>query len=253
MKIHEKPALHPDRVFLGFQVSILADDTQPRPNILIIFTGDQGYADFGCFGPPTHKTPRMDQLAKEGTMFTDFYAQSVCGPSRSALLAGRYPLRDGKGSCYEAGARVPCIIRWPGKVAAGASSSAIFSTLDLLPTFANLAGFEVPKDRFIDGVDQTGLLLGKIPAGNRGDFFYVSHISRQENTCTVNGMRKGKWKFLKAEHVVSDYAVDTDRGKVPELYDLEADIGENNNLAEKHPEIIEQMENETNAFWYAEK
>ena len=65
-----------------------------RPNILIIFTDDQGYADLGCFGSKTNKTPRMDQLAKEGTKFTNFYAQTVCGPSRSALLTGRYPIRS---------------------------------------------------------------------------------------------------------------------------------------------------------------
>jgi arylsulfatase A-like enzyme len=65
-----------------------------RPNILIIFTDDQGYADMGCYGNKKNKTPRMDRLAKEGTRFTSFYAQSVCGPSRSALLTGRYPFRS---------------------------------------------------------------------------------------------------------------------------------------------------------------
>lgn len=66
-----------------------------RPNIVIIFTDDQGYGDLGCFGSVTHDTPRLDQLAAEGTRFTSFYAQSVCGPSRSALLTGRYPVRSG--------------------------------------------------------------------------------------------------------------------------------------------------------------
>lgn len=65
-----------------------------QPNILIIFTDDQGYADLGCFGSPENKTPVLDQLAKDGTMFTSFYAQPVCGPSRSALLTGRYPVRS---------------------------------------------------------------------------------------------------------------------------------------------------------------
>ena len=62
-------------------------------NIVIIFTDDQGYADLGCYGSKTNKTPRLDQLAKEGTMFTSFYTQAVCG-SRSALLTGRYPCRS---------------------------------------------------------------------------------------------------------------------------------------------------------------
>ena len=65
-----------------------------KPNILIIFTDDQGYADLACYGNEKNKTPRLDQLAKEGTRFTSFYSQTVCGPSRSALLTGRYPIRS---------------------------------------------------------------------------------------------------------------------------------------------------------------
>jgi arylsulfatase A-like enzyme len=65
-----------------------------RPNILIIFTDDQGYADLACYGNTKNKTPVLDRLAKEGTRFTSFYAQSVCGPSRSALLTARYPFRS---------------------------------------------------------------------------------------------------------------------------------------------------------------
>ena len=64
------------------------------PNILVIFTDDQGYGDLACYGNPNTKTPRLDQLAKEGTRFTSFYTQTVCGPSRSALLTGRYPCRS---------------------------------------------------------------------------------------------------------------------------------------------------------------
>lgn len=64
-----------------------------RPNFVIIFTDDQGYQDLGCFGSPDIKTPRIDQMAKEGMRFTNFYAQTVCGPSRAALMTGCYPLR----------------------------------------------------------------------------------------------------------------------------------------------------------------
>ena len=65
-----------------------------KPNIVIIFTDDQGYGDLACYGNKKTKTPRLDQLAKEGTKFTSFYSQTVCGPSRSALLTGRQPLRS---------------------------------------------------------------------------------------------------------------------------------------------------------------
>ncbi|MCH8218931.1 MAG: sulfatase-like hydrolase/transferase, partial [Planctomycetes bacterium] len=74
--------------------ALFAQSDARRPNILIIFTDDQGYADLGCYGSKTNKTPRMDQLAQEGMRFTNFYAQHVCGPSRSALLTGRYPVRS---------------------------------------------------------------------------------------------------------------------------------------------------------------
>jgi arylsulfatase A-like enzyme len=396
-----------------------------RPNILIIFTDDQGYADLACYGNRKNKTPRMDQLAKEGTRFTSFYAQSVCGPSRSALLTGRYPfrskgwgmpaseitfaelirktgyqtacigkwdvsnrkpiidrmpnaqgfdyyfgtlgandgggvafhkdnepagktrdmgsltrlytdkaidflenrrdkkkpfvlyiahtmmhtiidaserfrgksagglygdvveefdfetgrlldaldkqglrdntlviytsdngpwnqpaytdkkkghpkgsifwgeagpLRNGKGSCYEAGVRVPCIVRWPGKTPAGQVSDAIFSTLDFMPTFAALAGFKAPEDRVIDGVDQVDLLLGKNSRGARQTFLYRN-----------NGIRRGKWKYLKAKHNVYGYARDRKREEAEELYDLDADIGETKNLAADNPELITEL------------
>ncbi len=66
------------------------------PNIVIIFTDDQGYQDLGCFGSPNIKTPRIDQMAKEGMRLTDFYvAASICSPSRAALLTGCYPPRVG--------------------------------------------------------------------------------------------------------------------------------------------------------------
>ena len=67
-----------------------------KPNIVIIFTDDQGYADLGCFGAENHKTPNLDRMASEGRKFTDFYVpQAVCGASRAALLTGCYPNRIG--------------------------------------------------------------------------------------------------------------------------------------------------------------
>ncbi len=64
-----------------------------KPNFILIFTDDQGYQDVGCFGSPLIETPRLDRMANEGVRFTNFYAQTVCGPSRAALMTGCYPLR----------------------------------------------------------------------------------------------------------------------------------------------------------------
>ena len=395
-----------------------------RPNILIIFTDDQGYADIGCYGNTKNKTPRLDRLAQEGTRFTSFYAQTVCGPSRSALLTGRHPirskgwgmpateitfaelmrksgyqtacigkwdvsnrkpildrmpnaqgfdyyfgtlgandgggvgfhenneragstrdmgslttlytnkaitylkekrntqkpfvlylahtmmhtiinaserfrgksagglygdvveefdyetgrlldvldelkltentlviytsdngpwnqpkyttrkqghpkgsifwgesgpLRNGKGSCYEGGYRLPCIVRWPGKVPAGRVSDAIFATIDFMPTFAALCGFKLPDDRRMDGLDQSDLLFGRRKTGREYFYFHAA------------GVRLGKWKYLKAQAAFHGYAVENDRKKVEELYDLETDLGERTNLAAKFPKKVAEL------------
>jgi arylsulfatase A-like enzyme len=64
-----------------------------KTNFIIFFTDDQGYNDVGCFGSPDIKTPNLDNMAKGGMKFTNFYAQPLCGPSRAALLTGSYPIR----------------------------------------------------------------------------------------------------------------------------------------------------------------
>ena len=405
-------------------VLLIANAEARKPNLVVIFTDDQGYADLACYGSTVNKTPRLDQLAREGTRFTSFYSQTVCGPSRSALLTGwqpvrsggwgmpggevtwaelirkagyqtacigkwdvsnrkpilprmpnaqgfdyyfrtlgandngtvrfhenneavgsskdmgrltklytdksieylrnkrdpekpfvlylahtmmhtiidaspkfrgkskgglygdvveefdhetgrlldaldelkladntlviytsdngpwnqdKYtkckkghpegaifwgeagPLRNGKGSPYEAGYRLRCIVRWPGQVPAGRVNNAVFATIDFLPTFATLCGFEVLKDRHIDGIDQTELLFGRCGTGR--EYFYFDRA----------GVRKGKWKYLRANAHFYGYAVDDRRPKAEELYDLEADLGELTNLATKHPKVAAEL------------
>ncbi|HEX3869845.1 MAG TPA: sulfatase, partial [Pirellulales bacterium] len=72
------------------------NDSPPRPNVIIILSDDQGYADIGCFGAEGFATPNLDRMAREGTRFQDFcVASSVCSPSRAALMTGCYPQRVG--------------------------------------------------------------------------------------------------------------------------------------------------------------
>lgn len=106
-----------------------------------------------------------------------------------------------------------------------------------MPTFARLAGFALPKDRVIDGFDQTDLLMGKSKLGNRDHYFYHSGS---------HGVRKGKWKLLKANRWSPkimkrrSYPKDFGTNEV-ELYNLDEDIGEENNLASQYPEIVKEL------------
>ena len=86
------------RIHLSFLIALLAPavalaNSERRPNIIVIFTDDQGYQDLGCYGSTTIKTPNLDRLADEGLRLTSFYAQPVCGVSRAALMTGCYPIR----------------------------------------------------------------------------------------------------------------------------------------------------------------
>ncbi len=80
-------------VCLGSCTSHPPQQPEARPNFIIVFADDQGWGDLGVQGASDFKTPRIDKLAREGIRFTDFYAQAVCGPSRTALLTGSYPIR----------------------------------------------------------------------------------------------------------------------------------------------------------------
>ncbi len=68
---------------------------EDRPNILLVFTDDQGYGDLGCYGSPYIDTPNVDRLANEGVRYTDFQAAPICTPSRAALMTGSYAARVG--------------------------------------------------------------------------------------------------------------------------------------------------------------
>jgi arylsulfatase A-like enzyme len=81
--------------WLTLLVSLSNAVVADRPNLVFIVVDDVGYGDLGCYGQDKIRTPCLDRLASEGTRFTDYYVQTVCGPSRSALLTGRHPVRSG--------------------------------------------------------------------------------------------------------------------------------------------------------------
>ncbi|MDA1004908.1 MAG: sulfatase-like hydrolase/transferase [Verrucomicrobia bacterium] len=407
-------------------LTLTALSASERPNFIIIFMDDVGYADVGCFGAKNFQTPRLDRFAGEGVRLTDFYAQAVCGPSRGALMTGRYPvrvgggwrtngdevtvaevlkgagyvtccigkwdmsnrryqeglmpndqgfehyfgtwgandsgkvtlhrdgeklettsdmssltrrytdeaikflgeqkkekpfflylahtmahvmidaseqfkgksggdlygdvmeeadgnagrlldavrelgfeentfvlftsdngpwnskeeqfrkshgghqatgsalpLRGGKSSAYEGGFREPTILRGPG-VPVGESRDGILATLDVLPTFAALAGADLPQDRVLDGVDQSAYLLGKAPESARDHFVY--HIGPEPRA-----LRWKEWKLWFNKRGKGNGGGQAAPYVAAELYNLKDDIGESKDVAADHPEIVARL------------
>jgi len=141
------------------------------------------------------------------------------------LFDGCGPFREKKGSLYEGGISTPMIVRWPGKVPAARVDDTAWYFADVLPTLAELAGAASPEN--IDGISVLPTLLGR--AQDFGDrFMYWEHHGK--NAELHQAVRRGNWKAVR-------HGLDNPL----ELYDLSADIGESNDLADGHPEIVAQM------------
>jgi uncharacterized sulfatase len=136
------------------------------------------------------------------------------------------PLTGIKRDLTEGGIRVPLIARWPRKIAPGTTSNHVGSFADLLPTLAELAGGEavVPKD--IDGLSLAPALLGRSAEQKQHDYLYWAFYERGG----AQAVRKGKWK-----------AVEQPLRSAVRLYDLSSDIGEQHDLASRHPEVVAEL------------
>jgi len=143
------------------------------------------------------------------------------------------PLSGFKGSTMEGGMREPCVVRWPGKISAGTKCDEVASTIDLLPTFAALAGAQ-PSDRIIDGRDIRPLLLGTTGAKSPHEAFY--YYFRDQLQC----VRSGKWK-LHLPRVVRPRGGQPARTVPARLFDLDADIAEQDDVAAEHPEVVQRL------------
>jgi len=143
------------------------------------------------------------------------------------------PLRDGKGTTYEGGMRVPCIVRCTGKIPAGSVCSEMVTAMDFCPTFARLGGAKMPTDRIIDGKNIWPLMAGmKGAKGPHEAFFYYRSYG-------LEAVRSGKWKLILER---SERRKETDDRKIPEaLYDLHADIGETRDVSAEHPEVVKRL------------
>ena len=154
------------------------------------------------------------------------------------------PLREGKGTMWEGGARVPCIMRWPNRIPPNTVTSNIASTIDILPTIAEIIG-EKELSSKIDGVSLLSLLENKPNANPRDHLFYFY----SEKLIAV---RKNQWKLVFPHTYRSYENVEPGQNLFPgpygtgksslELYDLKNDIGERKDLALKYPNIVQELQ-----------
>ena len=160
------------------------------------------------------------------------------------------PLRGQKGSLFEAGVRVPTCMRWTGKIKPGSTCNTPITSVDFLPTFAELARAELPETQTVDGTDISPLMFGKeIP--ERSIFWhYPLYLQGIGLTIDVPGgksyswrgfpstsLRRGDWKLI-------EFHEDNSIG----LYNLKDDPGEQNNLAASLPERAAKMRTELDAW-----
>mgnify|MGYP001791526132 CR=1 FL=1 len=154
-------------------------------------------------------------------------------------------LREGKGTSWEGGQRIPCIMRWPGVISEGVICNKLASAIDILPTLAAITGASLPVKK-IDGVSILSLLLGDNTAAPRHEFYYYY----QKNT--LEAVQRDYWKIILPHKGISNIGVAPGRDGWPgktvnveikqnELYDLRRDPGENYNVAGYYPEIVKEL------------
>jgi arylsulfatase A-like enzyme len=139
------------------------------------------------------------------------------------------PLRGKKGSTFEGGMREATVVRWPGRVEPGQTNDELMTAMDLLPTFAGLAGANVPADRVIDGKDVWPVLAAGAASPHEAFFYHKGN--------TLAAVRSGKWKL----HA-------NPKGAPTQLYDLESDIGEQVNRLREEPEVVARLKGHLDAF-----
>lgn len=162
----------------------------------------------------------MKALKRNGL---DNHTMVIFTTDNGPAIGSAKPLRGRKGSTYEGGMRVPAVIRWQGKIAEGRVCDELLTTMDLLPTFAFLAEAEVPDDRSIDGRNIWPALTGVDGTKSPHDTFFYHRGN------DLIAVRCGQWKL----HRLRENEV--------ELYNLEDDIAETIDMAEKRPDLVMKL------------
>lgn len=164
-----------------------------------------------------------------------------------ASVSSQFPIRAGKGSYYEGGIRVPFVVRWPNEIQNTRIDSTAVSGLDIFPTVLDIINEDINYD--LDGTSLLSLLTKNKPLEERSLFWhfpiYLQSVNPEKEqardslfrTRPGSAMRKGNWKL---HEYFEDSAI--------ELYNLETDIREQNNLSEEHPEKVKELYDELQAW-----
>jgi arylsulfatase A-like enzyme len=153
-------------------------------------------------------------------------------------------LREGKMTTWEGGLREPCIMRWPGRIPGGTVCREPAMTIDLLPTIAKLAGAKLPEHK-IDGLDIWPLIAGERDAKCPHEAYY---FYKEEE---LQAIRADRWKLHFPHSYITladkpgkdgDPAAYSDAKTPLALYDLEEDVSETRNVAERHPEVVKKLQ-----------
>jgi len=162
-------------------------------------------------------------------VFTSDNGPTYAGGADSAFFESAGPLRGLKGSLYEGGIRVPMIARWPGRIRPGTISRLPCAFWDWLPTIMDLAGAADRVPKGIDGVSIAPTLLGRGEQKRREYLYWEHHAGRG-----MQAVRMGPWKGVRLNARAGDEAP-------IQLYNLDSDIGEQNDVAADHPDIVKRI------------
>lgn len=143
------------------------------------------------------------------------------------------PLRGGKADLFEGGCRVPLMVQWPGRVAAGSTSGAVVGPIDIYPTILEMIGLNRPEKQHIDGASFAPVLTGSGELGRKAFFNFFPHGLRHPPGAWV---RAGDWKLIRWFETRPDFP------SAHELYNLKEDVGEANNMAARKPELVKELD-----------
>lgn len=163
-------------------------------------------------------------------MFTSDNGPHMEGGADPEYFNSNGPFKGTKRDLYEGGIRVPLIVKWPGQVKPNTRTDHVSAFWDVFPTISNIANLEVPRS--LDGVSFLPTLLGQEKDQEEHEYLYWEFHEKGGR----QAIRKGNWKAVK-------YNVFGSSDSPIELYDLDTDLGEENDLAKDYPKVVEEMKN----------